>query len=215
MNTSLVYGWSKHQTLVSLSPGKAEYVAFAFCAKELSWLRWLYWELLSCFNWHDKAVFLSLSVSNLDSTVAIGIATNLQASGRMKHIDLKSSLYSRACNKRNYWFTVCLKKTSTSWYPHKSSVLLDAVRISIHVEHLELIPTPNNLLNLFFDIWCRCRWLWFWLFSLKNMHMITYFVAVGADNNRFQRRCGCRCLWIGGTHENECDIILSSAADAK
>ena len=74
--------------MIALSSAEAEYVALSECAKAVSWLRRLYWEVAQQQRWSQDASLVATSVA-VDSTAAIAIAENAKVSARNKHIDIK------------------------------------------------------------------------------------------------------------------------------
>ena len=88
VNGSPVYWKSKRQTVVTLSSGEAEYFALSTCAKTVSWVRKIYWEVYHQLPWTERNYFHPTEI-DVDSTVAISISTNPQVSAKNKHIDLK------------------------------------------------------------------------------------------------------------------------------
>ena len=74
--------------MIALSSAESEYVALSECAKTVSWMRKLCWEVAHQEQWSEYIVFPSTGVA-MDSTAAQALATNEQVSGRNKHIDLK------------------------------------------------------------------------------------------------------------------------------
>jgi len=88
VNGAPVYWRSKRQTVIALSSAESEYLALSSCAKEVSWLRKLFWEVTHVKPWHEGITFEGTSVL-IDSTAALSLATNPHVSARNKHIDLK------------------------------------------------------------------------------------------------------------------------------
>ena len=88
INGAPIYWRSKRQTLVTLSSGEAEYVALSTCARELSWLRKLFFEVVHQTRW-DDAVSFEPSVVEVDSSAAIFMAQRSDSTMRTKHIELK------------------------------------------------------------------------------------------------------------------------------
>ena len=72
---------SRKQTVVALSTTEAEYVAAAFAAQELIWLR----KLLQELGFQQKMATVLFE----DSTSAIEVSRNPKFHGRMKHIDIR------------------------------------------------------------------------------------------------------------------------------
>lgn len=88
VNEAPVFWRSKRQTVIALSSPESEYIALSSCAKELSWIRKLFWEVAHVTPWIDGTSFEGTEVL-MDSTAAKSLAINDQVSARNKHIDLK------------------------------------------------------------------------------------------------------------------------------
>lgn len=88
VNNAPIYWSSKRQTLVTLSSSEAEYVALSSCAKQVIWLRRLFYEMRT-----NKAITdepkLPATVINTDSSSGLSLATKQVVSERNKHIDIK------------------------------------------------------------------------------------------------------------------------------
>lgn len=67
------------------------YVALSSCAKKLSWVRKIFWEMNQKSPWTDKKppIIQIPTTIYLDSTAAVSLPCNSQVSARNKHIDLK------------------------------------------------------------------------------------------------------------------------------
>ena len=74
--------------MITLSTAEAEYVALSTCAKTLTWIRKLYWEICHQTPWTEGKFFDATQVA-IDSTAAQLLASNPQISVRNKHISLK------------------------------------------------------------------------------------------------------------------------------
>lgn len=85
---SPIFWRSKRQTVIALSSAESEYVALSACAKDVKWLRQLFWEICNQQPWRDEVKFVP-TIIGIDSTAAISLATNQQVSARNKHISLK------------------------------------------------------------------------------------------------------------------------------
>jgi len=79
---------SQKQSVIALSSSEAEYIALFSCAKLLSWIRKLFWEVTNVEPWQEGTTMYP-TVMRTDSTSAISLATKEQVSARNKHIDLK------------------------------------------------------------------------------------------------------------------------------
>ncbi len=88
VNGSPIFWKSKRQTVIALSSADSEYVALSSCAKDVSWLRKLYWEVCHQTPWLEQLRFAPTQVL-VDSTAAQSIAASWQASSWTKHISLK------------------------------------------------------------------------------------------------------------------------------
>ena len=88
INKAPILWKSRRQTVIALSSAESEYVALSECAKTLSWVRKLFWEIAHQRQWCESYSFPSTGIA-MDSTAAQALATNEQVSGRNKHIDLK------------------------------------------------------------------------------------------------------------------------------
>lgn len=88
VNSSPVYWRSKRQAVIALSSAESEYVALSSCAKELSWIRKVYWKVCHQMPFNDGTMLPSTSIA-MDSTAAQSLANNSQVSARNKHIALK------------------------------------------------------------------------------------------------------------------------------
>ena len=88
VNLTPVFWRSARQQLVTLSSAESEYVALSFCAKELTWLRMVFWEVCHRVRWSDTST-LPATVMLCDSSAAISIAIHDDNTPRTKHIDLR------------------------------------------------------------------------------------------------------------------------------
>ena len=81
---------SKKQTVIALSSAESEYVAMSTCAKQITWLRRLVWEIVSKrpFDADDTSCMPPTPVHS-DSTAAIALAKNETVTARNKHKDIK------------------------------------------------------------------------------------------------------------------------------
>lgn len=71
-----------------MSSGESEYVALSTCAREVSWLRKLFYEICTQSQWNDSVTMNPAEVE-IDSTAAISIAIRKDTTVRTKHVDLK------------------------------------------------------------------------------------------------------------------------------
>lgn len=78
----------KEQTVTALSSGEAECGTLSSCAKELSWIRKLIYDIAQQTPWCENFL-LPRSLFQTNSTAAMALTNNSQISGRNKHIDLK------------------------------------------------------------------------------------------------------------------------------
>jgi len=79
---------SVKQTVVSLSSAEAEYIALSTCAKELTWIRRLCWEMINRKPYVDIAR-LPTTTSFVDNTAALSMAKQDQISAKSKHVEVK------------------------------------------------------------------------------------------------------------------------------
>ena len=96
VNGAPIYWRSKRQQLVTLSSGEAEYVAMSACAKEVTWLRRLFWEVTQRQPWTNNSNlppthirYIAPTVICSDSSAAISMATRDSASTRTRHVDIR------------------------------------------------------------------------------------------------------------------------------
>jgi len=71
-----------------LSTAEAEYVALSSFVKHVTWVRRLVWEVANKRPWMGSGN-IPKTLVHMDSTAAMGLATNDQISARNKHIDVK------------------------------------------------------------------------------------------------------------------------------
>jgi len=88
VNGAPIHWRSRRQTVVALSSAESEYIALSSCAKDVSWMRRIFWEIAHQEVWHDHISFQG-TVMDADSPAAMSLAQNPQVSARNKHIDLK------------------------------------------------------------------------------------------------------------------------------
>lgn len=99
VNGSPIFWKSKLQTIVALSSGEAEYVAISACARDITWLRRLVYEMVNRrFCTEDS--FISATFLEVDSSAAISIASNKTSTKFTKHIGLKFH-HARECIQNN------------------------------------------------------------------------------------------------------------------
>lgn len=79
---------SKKQTIVALSSAEAEYVSMSTCAKDLTWIQNLFWEITSLSANIDWYTIPRCTVF-VENTAAISIAANEQVGSKNKHISVK------------------------------------------------------------------------------------------------------------------------------
>lgn len=94
-----IFWRSKREAVLALSSAESEYVALTSCAKELSWMRKLHWEVCNQQPWDEQREIRS-TIINIDSTPAMWLATNQQASARNKHKSLKIPHVRELLNKK-------------------------------------------------------------------------------------------------------------------
>ena len=89
VNGALVIWRTRKQTIIATSSAEAEYIALFDYAKHVSWMRKLYWEVMSKRPWPEREVKFEATPIKIDSTAATALAMSKQVSARSKHIDLK------------------------------------------------------------------------------------------------------------------------------
>ena len=72
---------TRRQTIIALSSAESEYIALSECAKHLSWIRKLFWEVANKESWHEEVKFKETCVS-IYSTAAKSMAQNKHVSAR-------------------------------------------------------------------------------------------------------------------------------------
>jgi len=87
INGSPIFWKSRRQTVIALSSAESEYVALSSCAKDVSWIRKLFWEICHQTPWSEHTTFAPTRI-DIDSTAARSLATNAQVSAHNKHISL-------------------------------------------------------------------------------------------------------------------------------
>ena len=90
VNGSPVSWKSQKQTVIALPSAESEHVAMSSCAKQITWLRSLVWEIVSKipFDVDDTSRMPPTPVQS-DSIAAIALAKNEAVAARNKHIDIK------------------------------------------------------------------------------------------------------------------------------
>lgn len=86
-NASPVFRRSKRQLVVVLSSGEAEYVAVSACAKEVTWLHRLTYEIVNQQQWKDQ-ILIPATVLQTDSSAAMKMCIHRTSSKHTKHIAL-------------------------------------------------------------------------------------------------------------------------------
>lgn len=89
VNGSPVYCNTKQQNLIALSSGEAEYVAISACARDVSCIRKLFWEICHQQQWIEDNEFKA-KVILVDSTAYFALASSPADSSRTKHIRMKN-----------------------------------------------------------------------------------------------------------------------------
>lgn len=88
VNNAPVYWSSKRQSTVALSSSEAEYIALSSCAKQITWMRRLFNELLTSSKLEDEP-HLHPSSMYTDSQSALSLTLKQAISERNKHIEMK------------------------------------------------------------------------------------------------------------------------------
>lgn len=88
VNCAPVMWRSKRQSVITLSSGEAEYVALSTCARELVWIRKLFWEMVHVSTWQESIHFSPTAIE-VDSTAAMSMTQREDSTIRTKHISLK------------------------------------------------------------------------------------------------------------------------------
>nr|QCC62382.1 RNase H [Digenea simplex] len=98
VNIAPIYWTSKRQSIITLSSAEAEYIALSTCAKQITWMRRLFYELANHTPCKTDS-FLPPTILNTDSTSAISLATNTQVSERNNHIEIKAHHIKQLINR--------------------------------------------------------------------------------------------------------------------
>ena len=77
VNDTPIVWKSKKQTGTALSSGEAEYIALSTCAKEVSWIRKLFWEIAHQEPFMEGTRFAETEL-RVDSSAAISLTKNPQ-----------------------------------------------------------------------------------------------------------------------------------------
>lgn len=80
-----INGIRKRQNLVTLSRAESQYVAMCHCAKEVSWVRCLFWEVCHQTPWDDNLQF-DLTLMRTDSEAEITISQKDSVNQKTRHI---------------------------------------------------------------------------------------------------------------------------------
>ena len=99
INEAVIFWRIRRQTVIVLFSAGSKYVALPECAKTVSWMRKLCWEVSHQEQWSEDIVCLSTDVA-MGCTTAQALATNEQVSGRSKHIDLKVNHVKESVRKK-------------------------------------------------------------------------------------------------------------------
>ena len=86
--TTIVWRTRK-QSIIANSSAESEYMALFDCAKDVCWMRKLFWEMSVKEPWPEKGMYFEPTTVQIDSSSANSLALNKQVSSRNKPINLK------------------------------------------------------------------------------------------------------------------------------
>ena len=128
---------TKRQTVVALSSAESEHIALSECAKQVKWMRKMYWEFIFKTPWLREVAFEPTHV-HMDSSAAESIAKSNQISAKSKHIDIRFH-HVKSCVRDKV-----LKLSHVSSANNTADLLTKVLDLSPFTKLVKLIGLSSN-----------------------------------------------------------------------